>query len=122
MCHEPAELARAHACQQAKKKGALKHPVFGLEQYRHLLIGEDLVRVDLWLLIDGQMLPKVVAELSLLYAPVKELEHVLPEPCLSLRREDPVRLHLFGELYQFTKTCLLSFLVFADIGRELAEI
>ena len=82
--------------------------------------GSDEV-VPLWLLFDGQMLPKVVAELSLLYAPVKELQHVLPELCLSLRREDPVRLHLFGELYQFTETCLLSLLVVPYHGRELVD-
>ena len=77
--------------------------------------------VDLLLFSDGQMIPRAFAVLSLLYAPVKELQHVLPDPCLGLRSKDPVRLHLFGELYQFSETCLLSLPVFADIGRELAD-
>ena len=52
------------------------------------------MRIDLWLLSDdGEVLPKVVAELSLFRAPVKELQHVLPDPCLGLRSKDPVRLY-----------------------------
>ena len=79
------------------------------------------MRVDLRLLFNGQVLPRVGAELSLFHTPVKELQHVLPEPYLGFRCEDPVRLHLLGELGQFAETCLLSFLVLADIGRKLAD-
>ena len=43
----------------AKKKGAREHPVFSLEQYHHLFIREDLVRVYLWLFSDGQVFPRV---------------------------------------------------------------
>ena len=77
--------------------------------------------IDLWLFSDGEVFPRVVAELSLFHAPVKELQNVLPDPCLSLRSKSCVRLYLPGELYQFGKSCLLSLPVLADIGRELAD-
>ena len=77
--------------------------------------------VDLWLFSDAEVFPRVVAEFSSFHAPVKELQHVLPDPCLGLRSKDPVRLYLLGELYQFTETCLLSLPILADIRRDLVD-
>jgi hypothetical protein len=117
-CHEPTDLPGAHASQQAKKEGARKHPVFDLEKCDHLIICQDLMGVDLWLFSDTEVIPRVGTEFSLLYAPINELQYVLPEPSLGLGCKDPVRLHLFGELYQFTETCLLSLPGLADIGES----
>ena len=104
------------------KRRALESTLlFGLQQCHYLFICQDLMGVDLWLFSDAEVFPRVVAEFSLFHAPLEELQHVLPEPSLGLRSKDPVRLHLFGELYQFSETCLLSLPVFADIGRELAD-
>ena len=79
------------------------------------------MRVDLRLLPYGQVFPGVGLELSVFHAPVKELQHVLPEPSLGMRCKDPVRLYLLRELHQFAKPCLLFFPVLADIGRELPD-
>ena len=60
--HKPTDLPRAHACKQAEQECTVQHPVFGTEQYAHLLITQHPMGMDLWPVFDLEGLPGVLSD------------------------------------------------------------
>jgi hypothetical protein len=48
-----------HPREQTKKKGAVEHPVFRVEENRDLFFTEDPVGLDFWLVSDQKPAPRV---------------------------------------------------------------